>query len=129
MALFDKQTLKSVIFCASLMSAIDGDIDKEEWVVIKAFIKNYWQDEFGELKVVQNEIVANIKKLLRDPKELRKRTAQLITILGQKLHNKQKEVMLNLVREVMYADRKITTDEEDLLNRFIVMMDIKPEFE
>ena len=129
MALFDKKTLKSVIFCASLMSAIDGDIDKEEWVVIKEFIQTYWQNEFGEFKSVQTEIISNIKKLLTHPKELKKRTTQLITILGQQLNSKQKEVMLNLVREVMFADRKITEEEEDLLNRFIVIMDIQPDFD
>lgn len=129
MALFDKKTLKSVIFCASLMSAIDGDIDKEEWAVIKSFIKNYWQDEFGEFKRVQKEIISSVKKLLTHPEELKKRTTQLITILGQQLHGKQKEVMLNLVREVMFADRKITEEEEDLLNRFVVIMDIQPELD
>jgi len=111
------------------MSAIDGDIDKEEWVVIKEFIQTYWQNEFGEFKSVQTEIISNIKKLLTHPKELKKRTTQLITILGQQLNSKQKEVMLNLVREVMFADRKITEEEEDLLNRFIVIMDIQPDFD
>lgn len=127
MELFDKSTLKSVIFCAALMSAIDGDVDKEEWSVIKQFIGDYWASEFGDFKEVQTEIAANVKKLLQNRVNMTNKLNQLVKILGTKLTTKQKQVLLELAKEVMLADRKISPQEEILLDQLIKILDIRPE--
>lgn len=127
MELFDKSTLKSVIFCAALMSAIDGDVDKEEWSVIKQFIGDYWASEFGDFKEVQTEIAANVKKLLQNRVNMTNKLNQLVKILGSKLTTKQKQVLLELAKEVMLADRKISPQEEILLDQLIKILDIRSE--
>lgn len=124
MELFDKSTLTTVIFLAALMSAVDGDIDEEEWTVIKQFIRLHWIDEFGEFKTVQTQIAAHVKKLVRNPVALKKKVNQLVGILRPKLSMKQKEVLLNLVREVMMADREVDEQEEKLINQLIKIMEV-----
>ena len=123
MELFDKSTLTTVIFLAALMSAVDGDIDEEEWVVIKQFIKSHWSAEFGEFKSVQAQIADHIKKLVHNPAALKKKVNQLVGILRKKLSMKQKEVLLNLVREVMMADKEINEQEEKLIDQLIKIME------
>jgi uncharacterized tellurite resistance protein B-like protein len=124
MELFDKSTLTTVIFLAALMSAVDGDIDEEEWNVIKQFIQLHWISEFGEFKTVQAQIVSHVKKLVHNPAALKKKVNQLVGILSPKLSMKQKEVLLNLVREVMMADREIDDQEEKLINQLMKIMDV-----
>jgi uncharacterized tellurite resistance protein B-like protein len=124
MELFDKSTLTTVIFLAALMSAVDGDIDKEEWAVIKQFIKSHWVSEFGEFKAVQTQITSNLKQLVHNPVALKKKVNQLVGILRPKLSMKQKEVLLNLVREVMMADKKIDEQEEKLIDQLMKIMDV-----
>lgn len=124
-ALFDKSTLTTVIFLAALMSAVDGDIDEEEWVVIKQFIKSHWSGKFGEFKSVQSEIATHVKKLVHNPVALKKKVNQLVSILRKKLSMKQKEVLLSLVREVMMADKKIDENEEKLIDQLMKIMEIE----
>ncbi len=124
MELFDKSTLTTVIFLAALMSAVDGDIDEEEWVVIKLFIKSHWVSEFGEFRSVQAQIADHIKKLVHNPVALKKKVNQLVSILRKKLTMKQKEVLLSLVREVMMADREINEQEEKLLDQLIKILEV-----
>lgn len=124
MQLFDKSTLTTVIFLAALMSAVDGDIDEEEWVVIKQFIKSHWVSDFGAFKSVQAQIASHIKKLVHNPVALKKKVNQLVGILRKKLSMKQKEVLLELVREVMMADKKIDEHEEKLIDQLIKIMEV-----
>lgn len=124
MELFDKSTLTTVIFLAALMSAVDGDIDEEEWVVIKQFIKSHWSTEFGEFKSVQTQIASHIKKLVHNPVALKKKVNQLVGILRKKLSMKQKEVLLGLVREVMMADKEINEQEEKLIEQLIRILEV-----
>ena len=124
MELFDKSTLTTVIFLAALMSAVDGDIDEEEWVVIKQFIKSHWIDDFGEFKSVQAQIASHVKKLVHNPVALKKKVNQLVGILRKKLSMKQKEVLLSLVREVMMADKEINEQEEKLIDQLIKIMEV-----
>ncbi|MCP4754755.1 MAG: hypothetical protein GY866_28065 [Proteobacteria bacterium] len=125
MELFDKDTLTSVIFCAALMSAIDGDIDQEEWVVIKRFIKHRWIAEFGDFKSVQREIVTQVKELLKERSEMKGKLDQLVKQLGSQLTTKQKEVLLDLAQEVMLADKKISPLEEELLDELVKILGIR----
>ncbi len=125
MELFDKSTLTTVIFLAALMSAVDGDIDEEEWNVIKHFIKSHWVSEFGNFKDVQTQIATHVKSMVHNPEALKKKVNQLVGILSSKLSMKQKEVLLNLVREVMMADREIDAQEEKLINQLMKIMDVK----
>jgi|APSaa5957512576_1039674.scaffolds.fasta_scaffold73756_1 tellurite resistance protein len=125
MELFDKGTLTSVIFCAALMSAVDGDVDKEEWDVIKNFINDYWSKDFGDFTKIQSQIAANVKKIMHNRKEMNTKLNKLVKILQSKLTTRQKEVLLRLVEEVMMADRKISPKEEKLLDQLITIMDMK----
>ncbi|MBU2644111.1 tellurite resistance TerB family protein [bacterium] len=125
MELFDKSTLTTTIFLAALMSAVDGDIDKEEWNVIKQFIKLHWVPAFGDFKEAQSQIISHVKKLVHNPEALKKKVNQLVGILRPKLSMKQKEVLLNLVREVMMADREIDEQEEKLIDQLMQIMEVK----
>ncbi|NQU63364.1 MAG: tellurite resistance TerB family protein [SAR324 cluster bacterium] len=125
MELFDKSTLTTVIFLAALMSAVDGDIDEEEWHVIKQFIKLHWIKQFGEFKTVQTQIASHVKKLVHNPATLKKKVNQLVGILKPKLSMKQKEVLLNLVREVMMADREVDAQEEKLIEQLMQIMEVR----
>lgn len=126
MELFDKSTLTSVIFCAALMSAVDGDVDEEEWDVIKSFIKDYWVEDYGDFKKIQNQIAANVKSIIQSRSVMNVKLNKLVKILRSKLTTRQKEVLLRLVEEVMMADRKISPNEEKLLDQLITIMDVKP---
>ena len=125
MELFDKSTLTSVIFCAALMSAVDGDVDKEEWDVIKSFINDYWAKDFGDFTKIQSQIAANVKQIMQNRAEMNIKLNKLVRILRSKLTTRQKEVLLRLVEEVMMADRKISPKEEKLLDQLIAIMDLK----
>ena len=125
MELFDKSTLTSVIFCAALMSAVDGDVDKEEWDVIKSFINDYWAEDFGDFTKIQSQIAANVKKIMQNRAAMNIKLNKLVKILRSKLTTRQKEVLLRLVEEVMMADRKISPKEEKLLDQLITIMDLK----
>jgi len=126
MELFDKSTLTSVIFCAALMSAVDGDVDKEEWDVIKSFINDYWAKDFGDFSQIQNQIAANVRKIMHNRAAMNAQLNKLVKILRSKLTTRQKDVLLRLVEEVMMADRKISPNEEKLLDQLITIMDGKP---
>ena len=125
MELFDKSTLTSVIFCAALMSAVDGDVDKEEWDVIKSFINDYWAEDFGDFNKIQSQIAANVKQIMQNRAEMNIKLNKLVKILRSKLTTRQKEVLLRLVEEVMMADRRISPKEEKLLDQLITIMDVK----
>jgi tellurite resistance protein len=120
---FDKGNLMGVIFCAALMSAVDGNVDKEEWEVIKKFIQAHWVDEFGDFKDAQIKIAANVKVLIRNRAAMNRKLNELVAILRKKLSRKQKDIMLRLVREVMLADLEVSPKEEKLLAQLQKVLD------
>ncbi|MCP4754760.1 MAG: hypothetical protein GY866_28100, partial [Proteobacteria bacterium] len=51
-----KNTLKRLVFCAFLMSGIDGYMDEEEIDVIRVFTNKYWKKEYGDTNTFFKEI-------------------------------------------------------------------------
>lgn len=122
MEAFEKSALTSVIFCAALMSAVDGSVDKEEWEVIKRFIKEHWTPDFGDFRVVREKISNNVKTLIKNRVAMNNKLNQLVAILKRKLSQQQKETMLALVKDVMMADDTISPKEKKLLDQLEKIM-------
>lgn len=123
MELFDKKTLTKVIFCAALMSAIDGDVDQTEWDIIHDFVQERWKREFGEFRTVRVEIIKNLKGLLKNGKVLNEKLDQLTALLSTHLNAAQKRVLVKLVERVMMADGKMKKQEEQLFDRFMNILE------
>ena len=110
---FDKREITEVLFCALLMSAIDKEIHIKEWEVIQVFINRYWKNDFGSFKDLERVIVKELSKLLKDSEKLEARLEHLFSWLAEELSQNQKQVVLDLVSEVMAAD------ESDLFAKFL----------
>ncbi len=120
---FDKKHLTQVIFCATLMASIDGEIDKTEWKIIHKFVSERWRKEFGPFKDVQAGIVKDLKTLLGMKDKLGEKLNQLTLLLGKHLDAAQKRVLIKLVESIMMADGKMDPKEESLFDKFMTMLD------
>ena len=115
----DKASLKQVLFCALLMSAVDGEIHQKELEVIKNFRSRYWRIEFGEFKPVQDEIFKKVKQSLQDRERLSQRLDTFLNQLTDKLTSRQRTILLELVANVMVADEKTAREESDLFAQLL----------
>lgn len=116
---FDKREITEVLFCALLMSAVDKEIHVKEWEVIQIFIKRYWDNEFGSFKDLEKMIIKELGRLLKDSEKLDARLDHLFSWLGEKLSQNKKQIVLDLVSQVMAADEKLLLSESDLFAKFL----------
>lgn len=112
--LFDKFSLKTALFCAILMAAIDGEFDLTERNACLSFLNEHWKKEYGSAKEFFLEVVADVKPYLNS----RAMTNKKIDELAVQLSHQQKEKIITLIEKVMMADQQVQAAEMDLLTRF-----------
>ena len=118
--LFDENTLKDAIACAVLMSSIDGEIHDTEWQVIQSFANKYWKDDYMDFNTFQGEITGKIESVFNEEETFQEKLNQFLEKLTGNLTSQQKNIVLNLVGDVMAADGIMTLDESKL---FASLMD------
>lgn len=111
---FNKETLTSALFCAVLMTAIDGKYDQKEWDECQHFLKDYWKDEYGSSKQFMLGVAKEVRPYLISRTALNEK---IIELAGS-LNLSQKEVVFSLAEKVMQADGRVLLLETELLNRF-----------
>jgi len=123
---FDATSIKQVIFCALVMSAIDDEIHTKEWDVIQVFVKNYWKKEYGGFNEYKAKLIANLKVVLSNRAKLPEYMDKLLESLNTQLSGRQKSLLLELVGNVMAADNVMAIEESDLFAMFLKKLGIQP---
>ena len=121
---FDEDNLKKVISSAVLMSSIDGEVHENEWEVIETFAKKYWKDEYQEFEEYELSVKKEIDTLLKDKFKFQPKLDALVEHLTDNLNSQQKNIMLNLVGDVMVADNIMTLEETKLFSTFMEKLGI-----
>lgn len=112
-----KDVLMKVVFCAFIMSGIDGHMDDDETDLIKDFTTNHWKEEFGNIdafyiqveKAVMQYFVPDEDKPQLDNDSLNDTLSELT--VGEEL------ILIELLKDVMMADEIIEPAEAELLQR------------
>ncbi|NQU65379.1 MAG: hypothetical protein HQ517_14010 [SAR324 cluster bacterium] len=121
---FNEKSLKSAIYSAILMALIDRELHELEWKVILAFVDKHWLDEYEDFdqyqENIKKKIVKEVEPLIDNPKLLNKKIEMIVEDLIPDLTLPQKNMVLNLVGDVMVADGIMTLDESKL---FAIFMD------
>ncbi len=122
---FDEDTLKNVISCAVLMSSIDGKIHENEWEIIQGFVEQHWKEDYQSFQEFQKQTISEIESVIRENQTFRMRLDRLVEDLTGNLDSHQKNLVLNLVGDVMVADGIMTLDESKLFNTFMDKLGIR----
>lgn len=122
--LFNEVTLKSAIYSAVLMSLIDGELHDDEWKIIETFAKIYWLEDYENFEIYERKIKREIQSFLADNSKLEVTISDVVSHLTPELTSQQKNVVLNLVGEVMIADGVMTLEESKLFAVFMEKMGI-----
>lgn len=121
---FNEKSLKNAVYSAILMSLIDGELHETEWSVIQKFVDEYWREEYQSFDQYQEfaktEIIREVEGIISNPDQLREKIEVLVADLVPELTLPQKNIVLNLVGDVMVADGIMTLEESKL---FTVFMD------
>ncbi len=123
--LFDETTLKNIISSAVLMSSIDGEIHQKEWEIILSFVDQHWQDDYQDFKSHQQNIERDIGMIFQEKEKFQQKLNDLVEQLTTNLNSRQKNIVLNLVGEVMIADGIMTLEESKLFATFMDKLDIR----
>lgn len=121
---FNEKSLKNAVYSAILMSLIDGELHDKEWSVIQAFVDEHWREEYEKFdqyqELVKTEIIKEVEGIISDADQLKKKIEVIVADLIPDLTLPQKNIVLNLVGDVMVADGIMTLEESKL---FAVFMD------
>ena len=121
---FNEKSLKNAIYSAILMSLIDRELHEKEWEVIQAFADEHWLEEDEDFdqyqEVIKKEIINEVEIIIADPLLLKQKIEAIVEDLIPDLTLPQKNLVLNLVGDVMVADGIMTLEESKL---FAVFMD------
>ncbi len=123
--LFDEDTLKNAIACAVLMSSIDGEIHDSEWQVIQSFADKYWKDDYDDYNEFQETITGEIGDVFNVEETFQEKLKLFVKKLTDNLTSQQKNVIINLVGDVMAADGIMTLEESKLFATLMEMLGIR----
>ncbi len=126
---FNEKSLKNAVYSAILMSLIDGELHETEWTVIQGFVDEHWREEyenFDQYKdVVKTEIIKEVEAIISNPEQLKKKIEAIVADLIPDLTLSQKNIVLNLVGDVMVADGIMTLEESKLFSVFMDQMGLQ----
>lgn len=122
---FDEKTIKDVVYAAILMSYIDGEFHEKELDVVQSFAAEYWEDEFEDFDAFQEKAMKNVKKTVDSKSELSKTIDNVVGQLVAELTSQQRNVVLNLLGEVIVADGVMSLAESKLFSTFMDKMGIR----
>ena len=118
----DLDSLKKITFCAYIMSAIDNDIHEAEEAVIKRFVSESWNDDFGDIDLFYREIDEQVVHFLVPEKgkmtDIEKHS-RFKEEISKQMNAETKEILMRLVVRVMDADEVIKLSETELLQSFV----------
>lgn len=123
--MFDEETLKNVISCAVLMSSIDGEIHADEWEIIQGFADKHWKPDYKSFTKHQKLITNDINSILNKEEKVQLKLNELVEKLTGNLNAEQKNVVLNLIGDVMVADGIMTLEESKLFATFMDKIGIR----
>lgn len=124
-ATIEKENLLSMVFCALLMSAIDKQIHKDEWAVIQGFIKQHWQKEYGDFSKHKQQMTEELKEVVSSYNLIKVKLEKILADLNPRLRQQQKNLLLQLVGDVMAADNVMALEESDLFAVFLKNLGIQ----
>jgi uncharacterized tellurite resistance protein B-like protein len=113
--LFSKAALKKIVFCAFIMSGIDGFIDESEVEVIRAFADRYWRDEFGNPDDLFLEIDRQVVDLVIPSQGKFQLEPEFLDGVLADLSLEEERLLLDLMTAVMEADGIINPAEVSLI--------------
>ena len=122
---FDEKTLKRVISCAVLMSSIDGEIHEKEWEIIQSFAGQHWKDDYQDFAEFQQWTTQEINSILKQNEKMQSRLDKLVSNLTVNLDSQQKNLVLNLIGDIMIADGIMNLDESKLFTTFMDKLGIR----
>ena len=122
---FDEKSLKDAVYAAALMSYIDGEFHDNEWAVIHDFVDDNWKNHYGDFDEHKDKIMKEIEYIVSTKSNLQKRINDIVEELTSELTSNQKNVVLNLVGDVMAADGVLTLEESKLFATFMDKMGIR----
>lgn len=123
--MFDEETLKNVISCAVLMSSIDGEIHADEWEIIQGFADKHWKSDYTSFTKHQKSIQNDIQSILNKEDKVQLKLNELVEKLTGNLNAEQKNIVLNLIGDVMVADGIMTLEESKLFATFMDKIGIR----
>lgn len=126
---FNEKSLKNAVRSAILMSLIDGELHEKEWDVIQAFVDENWREEYEDFnqfqESVKKDIIEEIEGILSDEEKLKHKIDEMVDDLVPDLTLPQKNIVLNLVGDIMVADGIMTLQESKLFSVFMDRMGLK----
>lgn len=122
---FDEKSLKDAVYAAALMSFIDGEFHDSEWDVIHVFVNDHWKKHYGNFDEHRDQIKQEIEYVVSTKSNLQKRLNDIVEELTSELTSNQRNVVLNLVGDVMAADGVLTLEESKLFATFMDKMGIR----
>lgn len=122
---FDEKSLKDAFYAAALMSYIDGEFHEKEWMVINDFADSHWKKKYGNYETHKDQVKKEIQYIVSTRTNLQKRINDIVGELTSELTSHQKNVVLNLVGNVMAADGVMTLEESKLFAIFMDKMGIR----
>ena len=123
--LFDEPALKNAITCAIMMSFVDGEIHEKEWDVIQSFIDQFWQEDFSDQYAFKAKVSRDIEMIFSKSESFQAKTIEMVETLAKDLNSAQKDIVLNLVGDVMAADGIMTLEESKLFATFMDKLGIR----
>lgn len=118
----NQSELKKVVFCAFIMSGVDGYIDDDEVDVIREFTENNWKDEFGDIDDFFVSIDAEVVDVLVPVNGKFNLEEKFITDILKEMSIDIVIMLKGLMTQVMEADGVIDPAEVSLIkviNRYI----------
>ncbi len=123
--IFDEETLKNVLSCAVLMSSIDGEIHETEWDAIVNFANKHWKAEYKSFSRYQKDVKKEIESILNEQDKFQLKLNELVAKLTGNLNASQKNIVLNLIGDVMVADVIMNLEESKLFATFMDKIGIR----
>ena len=123
--MFDEETLRNILSCAVLMSSIDGEIHKKEWDVIQNFANMHWKADYRGFSRFEKQVKKEIESIFSEQEKFQLKLNELVEKLTGNLNSEQKNIVLNLVGDVMVADGIMTLEESKLFATFMDKIGIR----
>ncbi len=115
---FDKVTAKYALLGGLVMSTSDDDADDEEFGIVRTFIKDHWNREWGDVGHVIDQVTDVKHQLFGEPELKDAHLKRFAETLAEAFDAQQASLFLGFLYEVMKADGIEDPDEFDIYTLF-----------
>ncbi len=122
---FSENELKRVVFSATLMSAIDKEIQEREWKIIHSFAGEHWKADYEDFIEFQKRIFLEVKDLLEDEVVLYETIDGMITEFGESFSQDQKTIVLSFIGYLFSGNGIAALDQSKVFKAFVERMRIE----